>query len=526
MRTSYLAGPALGMAASLALAAIAPAEASPISIGRQKQLLVDDYIIERMDGVKRTLNQPRKYGGNPLLVPGQDWQSYRMLMYGSVIHDAQAKLFKMWYWLGWDLHEGYGMTGAYATSPDGLHWLEPELNLLDFQGSKRNNRIPWMAMGMIHSPGEADPGKRYKSLSGHRGAFSADGLTWHVPPESKAIPGDVASDGVAPFVYDEQSKRYVAFPKVVRESGGHLRRAVGVSFSDDFLTWTPVQTILVPDGRDDGRARQAVAAHRDRIAFEDGSEWHLAQFYGHCGFPYEGMYLGLLWVFNISGWPPWIAEAKGRRPSAGSEDGPTYVQLTSSRDLVNWQRVGDRLPFIPLGDADSYDAGTIYTANRPLIVGDEIWIYYSGEQFTHGHPLLRQWAGAGKKYPGSAEAIARASPRARGSINLAKLRLDGWVSVDASSKEGILTTKPLLFDGNRLIINAEARRGVLRVEVLNEAGKPIRGFALPDSQEFTGNSVRHAITWAHGATLDALRGKPVRLRFRLTNARLYSFGFQ
>jgi hypothetical protein len=483
---------------------------------------VDDTVIERMDGVQKTLNQPKKHPGNPVLVPDRPWEGSRVHMYGSVVYDRQADLFKMWYWAG--LGEPT-MSGAYATSKDGIHWDKPDLGQSQFQGSKRNNRVGWMAMGMIYSPDDPDPGKRYKSIHGRQGAFSADGVNLRVPPESKDIPGAIPSDNVIPFVYDEQSKRYVAFPKVNLQSAGHERRSVSVSFSDDFLTWTPVKPILVPDERDDELAHKTVAAMRDRIEYDDGPEWHLAQFYGHCGFPYEGMYLGLLWVFDISGWgaPLWGEKDFVRHPGWGGEDGPMYVQLTSSRDLVNWERVGDRQPFMPLGAADSYDSGQIYTTNRPIVVGDEIWIYYAGWECTHGHPI--EWATETDKFPRISEAVKRASPRTRATINLATLRLDGWVSVDAGAEEGVLTTRPLRFEGRQLVLNVVAK-GRVSVEILDDAGTTIKGFRADDCDSFSGDAIRHVVQWRGSSDVSGLASKLVRLRFRLRDAKLYSFAIE
>ena len=499
--------------------ALADAATTPIRIGSRKQLFVDDVIIESMENLATRIHPARKHPRNPVLVADRSWERKgQLIIYGSVLHEPAEPLFKMWYWC-----DG---RGAYALSRNGIEWEKPELELVEFEGTTRNNLVPWMALGMVHSPDDPDPNRRYKSLLGRQGAFSADGLTWQVPPESRNIPGDIASDNVIPFCYDEQSERYVAFPKVVRESGGHLRRSVSVSFSTDFLTWTPAQTILVPDARDDRLARAAVAALRDRVEYDDGPEWHLAQFYGHCGFPYEGIYLGLLWVFDISGWGPplWGQTDFVRRPGAGGEDGPVYVQLTSSRDLVNWQRVGERQPFLPLGPAGSHDAGQIYTVNRPLIVGDEIWIYYSGATCTHGHP--KYWATEGDHYPRIAEALDRATPATADTINLATLRLDRWVSVDGGQDKGTLTTKPISFTGKRLVINADARGGAVAAELLNAAGDPIPGFGRDNCRPFRGDSVRHVLKWRDGSNLGSLQDTPVRLRFILTNAKLYSFVFR
>ena len=481
------------LAGPLTTCASAAGETGVLAIGKQKQLFVDNYIIDQMNDVCQVLNPASKYAGNPVL--RQPWEGIQFDV-GSVIYDDEEDLFKIWGYM--PAHR------CYMTSEDGIDWQRPELGIVDFQGSKVN--------GIIHSPQDPDASKRYKSRPGRRGAFSADGLRWEVPAESQDIPGDIASDNVIPYCYDEQSGRYLAFPKVVRQSGQHLRRSVSVSFSDDFLTWTPVQTILVPDERDDELARQRVAALRDHVGFDDGPEWHIAQFYGHAGFPYEGMYLGLLWVFDISGWPPGLE----RRPSTGGEDGPVQVELTCSRDLLNWERVGERQVLIPVGEPGTWEAGQIYTTNRPLIVGDEIWIYYVGEQPSHGHPV----------YFAETEEAARSYADVGGGIGLAKLRLDGWVSVDAGDESGTLTTKLLTFDGDELVINADAQGGWIGVEILGEAGAAMPGFALADCRRFSGDSVRHTVRWQSDSDLSALRGEPVRLRFQMQNTKLYSFALR
>ena len=60
-------------------------------------------------------------------------------------------------------------------------------------------------------------------------------------------------------------------------------------------------------------------------------------------------------------------------------------------------------------------------------------------------------------------------------LGLARMRMDGFVSVRAGREEGLLTTWPLRFDGGELWINADASRGSLQVEVLDLFGKPVPG---------------------------------------------------
>ena len=474
----------------------------PVEMGQYRQLFVDDHVIAEMHGVTRVLNQPKKHPANPLLKPELPWEGIEVRIYGAVVYDQAEKVFKMWY-TGYDTAEGH--RGLYATSKDGIHWDKPQLGLVNYEGSKANNRIPWFGMGVIHSPDESDPARRYKTLAGRRGAGASDGVRFQALPGSQNIPGDLAGDNVIPFCYDELGKRHIAFPKVVRTSRGWKRRSVSLAQSKNFLTWTKAEAVLVPDARDDELARERVMARIDRVAYDDGPDWHLAQFYGMAGFPYEGMYLGMLWVLDISGWP----EGKQRVPSIGGEDGVIQVELTSSRDLLHWQRVADRDLFIPVGQAGTWEAARIYTANRPLIVGDQIWIYYSGGQVSKSHPFRN----------GKAEVQGDAA-----GVGLATLRLDGWVSMDAGSEEGALTTRPLVFEGKKkLLINAQAAEGSVAVEILDRAGKPLPNFAKSDCATFSGDSIRHTVDWNGQADLSRLAGKPVRLRFYLQDAKLFSF---
>ena len=457
----------------------------PIPMGDHRQLFVDDYVISQMEGVSRVLNQPRKHPDNPLVRVEHPWDGDLMDMYGAVVFDEVQSTYKMWY-VRYSVP--FGTSGCYATSPDGIHWQKPALGLVDFQGSKANNLVPWLGMGMVYSAADSDPNARYKALAGRIAVTSPDGLVWQTPAGSEAIPGDLASDHVIPFCYDELGDQYLAFPKVNRKSGKHSRRSIAIAVSDDFLTWSEARTILVPDERDDELARARIPKYADRLIDDRGPELHNAQFYGMCGFPYEGMYLGMLWVFDVSGF---MKGHPSLRVGGGGEEGITQVELVCSRDLKQWERVADREVFIPLGEDHAWDAATIYTANRPLIAGDEIWIYYGAHAIGHGHPLWRADA--------EREQILREAT-VHGPISgvgLARLRLDGWVSIDAGSQEGALTTKPFACNGGRrLEINAKTLDGgFVKVEILDESGTSIRGFGKEDCRPFKGDAVRHVVVW-------------------------------
>ena len=119
-------------------------------------------------------------------------------------------------------------------------------------------------------------------------------------------------------------------------------------------------------------------------------------------------------------------------------------------------------------------------------------------------------------------------PRTESEVALRRytLRLDGFVSARANRQGGELLTRPLVFQGRQLELNfATSAAGSIRVEIQNEAGKPLEGFALAECSEIFGDTLDRVIAWKRGTDLSRLAGKPVRLRFELKDADLYAFRF-
>lgn len=107
------------------------------------------------------------------------------------------------------------------------------------------------------------------------------------------------------------------------------------------------------------------------------------------------------------------------------------------------------------------------------------------------------------------------------------LRIDGFVSLHAPLLGGELITKPLSFAGKRLLINVStSAAGAVRVEIQNPDGQTLPGFALADCHEVYGDGLDRAVAWKGSSDLAALNGKPVRLRFEVKDADLYSFQFR
>jgi len=101
---------------------------SPVVVDSTRNLFFDDYIIASKTGVKRTVEQARKFPGNPVLWPAEEWEPPMATLYGSVIRDGDT--FKMWY--------KSGMGVAYAESEDGIAWTKPRLDRVVADGERTN----------------------------------------------------------------------------------------------------------------------------------------------------------------------------------------------------------------------------------------------------------------------------------------------------------------------------------------------------------------------------------------------------
>ncbi len=503
-------------------------QANSIDVGSQMLLLFDDHVIESVQGVYRIMNQPLKYGGNPIIQMDRCWEAD--MHFGNspnLAYDPDRGVYQMWHQV-----VNYNWSDnlvAYYESRDGLHWDKPLVGQFDYHSrwckgepSRKHNfvfgkQVGARAPGVARDDHESDPGKRYKMLYRHNSkddpkldgvwaAYSPDGIHWKT---YDANPVFLNNDTHQVFFWDPKRELYVAhirlWPAIFKDHPlfqGTRRegrvRTPGIATSPDFLNWDapkdmkdPVEVnqkyILVPPDEKDGPCTGG--------------------FYTFETLLYEGTYIGFLTPYHIC--PEMEPMTPPRRDLARNPWLDRIdIQLAFSRDGRTWQRVGQRRPFIPNGPEGSYDAGMIFVAQPPLVREDrgEIWIYYTG--FKKGH-----WG------------VSRGENQ-ESSQNLAILRLDGFVSLAAG--QGSFTTKPLRFSGRQLKVNAATAgdEGSVRVEILDpDTGKPFPGFSRDECETFRGDSVRHTFSWRDKADLTSLAGRSVKLRFHLKRSKVFSFQF-
>lgn len=463
-----------------------------LKIDSKHQLFVDDYVISEIEQLTRTFHQPVKHPGNPLMVG-----------HPTVLFDDAQGLFRMW------------NRGQHFTSADGVHWdktdlgpegdSQPQIVMYNPDVPEEEGRYKAIRIRKSRREGE-EPSGRYAFLY-----HSRDGLHWERRPEYPVLrqtvnhmmpsefrpngagkgrptqrqnPDHIHSDAMGDtttFRYDPVLKRYIYdgkfklyFPKdkfkqlgIVPEKIKPFIRLRTFSESEDMIHWSQPRIMMFPDRLDPP----------DR------------QFYEHEGFAYESMWMGIVRTMQIQpvGWKQ------------------TDMQLTYSRDGRHWSRPRHREPFIPLGDPDGWEPDySGPSATAPILFGEELYFYYFGSRhFTRDKISFKDF---------------------RTYVGLAKLRRDGFASLDAGNTPGQLITRPLQFQGKTLFVNAVVEKdGWVKSAILSRNSQPISEYALEDSMPLTKDTTQGQMTWNAKANIALSGDDHLRIQFQLKNAKLYSF---
>jgi hypothetical protein len=477
---------------------ISVTEDFPLEIKRgQRQLFLDDVIVERSEGLKRTMHRPIKRGA--VLEPDQPWETSLQTRCAPV-WDEKQRLFKIWIITSTNIP---GLAGtSYAESKDGLLWTKPALRLRELNGSLENNFISvvagdeWPQNGIenvVIDRDDPDPQRRYKGfygVSGRRPMVSPDGIHWKLL-DTPVLPSSDESN----LSYDREHKTFIATLK----RSGPFGRAHAIWTSNDFTTWKDTGVVFHADEMDKNRARKNIAARLANPKLQQPVQNRPADYnadiYNFAIFRYESLYIGMPAVYHATG------------KLEANTDGFHLIQLACSRDLRTWTRLGDRQPFIGPSPAspEAWDRTQLLPPSAPVVRGEELWFYYTGIKY--------------RARPESADEKA-------GAICLAVLRRDGFVSLVAGASGGQLTTKSLIAPGGRLSLNVAAHDGgQARVEVLDGDTQPLPGLGLKDCVPVKGDAIDQDVRWKSGADVSQLAGQVVRLRVELKNADLFSFQF-
>jgi hypothetical protein len=479
--------------------------AGSFSVGSRAQLFIDGSITAHSDRIAFTVHPGRKHPRNPLIQADQPWEGWLVWVSGgTVLFDEDDRLFKMWYFSRSELFPE--ISTHYASSRDGIRWEKPAVGALKVPGYPRHNIVSdcFDDVSVIRDAEATNPAARFKMIgfdhrknpaAGPRALVSRDGLDWTPLSNDILFP---SSDVVTGF-HSRQHGVYAAMPKVPTTVRGLRRRCFAITTSPDLLKWSDSRLAFVPDLRDDAGVSGRLEPARATLLSPDDPALMRTEIYGVGVYQAESCVIGL----------PWVCTLNNRLPS-GKDDGVCEIQLASSRDLVTWERP-HRVALVPPGPPGAWDCGFVSSATEAFRYGDEIRLYYSGQNFSHGDP--------------AAKIDPRPSRRASRSIGLATWPLDRFVSADGDEAGGRLTTVPLHFTGRRLELNVGmGSRGSVGVEILDAHERPIEGFDM--SALLTTDSLRATVAWRGGPDVSRLARQSIRLRFTIRSAQLYSFAFR
>jgi hypothetical protein len=477
----------------------------------EKFLLLDSRLIEKLENAKLVLGTVKKDPRNPLFKEDKAWEPRFDNVYANVIYDTEENIYKCWYSPfiiderttstlpekrnPYDApdhmsiepdHREMGV--CYATSKDGLIWDKPELGLVEFEGSKKNNIVmrgkemdgvffgPHGA-GVFKDLYDKNPDRRYKMiLRAERMAvsYSADGIHWRDPipcPEINAA-GDTHNNAF----WDPATNRYMAYVRTWkrREGGIDGERVVGFTHSKDFENWTEAKNVLRDYDRDANNPSGDAQTH-DMIVFPTG-----------------GIYIGLLGAMYF-------------QEINSEEHVKQHVELAWSPDGEDWTRIEEGTPFIENTPASEeyygkmpYDWGTIF-ASAPIFFEDETIIYYGACDW-----YFFDWR---KGY------LARAS-----------IRPDGWAGYEPidSNKPAMISTNPVVIEGVLLQIAADVdQNGYVKINIYDRQNKPVA-----ESIPVNKTAPFAQVMWQDDFSLEEISGDIVKLEFELKNAKLYSFEFK
>lgn len=438
-------------------------------------LFFDDWYLSRRENLVRHL-------GSPKLVPEGVFEDPYMNLswaYPTVFRVPERECWRCLYQA--HSHDQRYCLALIAESKDGVGWevlnLSKKIPLADrVHPHQVLSSVNFGEWGSCYVDERAeDPAERIKGFVVYhtdqyhlktRLIVSPDGLSWREVEGVKWTPDRLAPDpGIAAF-------------------WNHIRNSYVITLRP---TWTDRRVALVETKNWHSFTEPELALQPDAL------DTPLAECYGMPVFPYEGIFVGLLWLFH---------------PTPGADEhfkfyhkylhGKVDCQLTYSRNGWYFQRTLREL-FFSNEDPDQFGGGCIYPSS--MLVDDEkrIRIYSSASKPEHG--IVRKSSGA---------------------ILLHKLRLDGFMYLESRGGPGLLGTRPLYWRGGEVQLNVEVPWGEVRVQVTDPDGLPLENYKFEDCAPFTGDELFWEPQWQGRRRMSALSGKLIRLEARMNNARIYA----
>ncbi len=507
-------------------------------IGLQKQLFLDNYILDELIDAERSVPTPQK--AEPPLIEFENlpWERYHFTSVpAAALYDPDDQLFKMWYKTlvsgNTNTSQGTEVVLCYAESDDAVYWRKPlRDDCQPFEDSKKTNIVvrDFDNGTIVLNPDRSDPERKFLAVYNpsmqatsrgervmSRVAASPDGISWQVVSDNSPF----RHHHQMRVIWDEAYRKWVGYSQASHAFASHLHvRTIGRQESEDFINWSPKQIILSSDW--DPNVGPNVEFHTMSVRKEGG------------------LYIGI--VEEAHGEHQWLVNRDG---SNQRDQFHTKAALYASRDGIQFFRADGYRPWADNGPPGSQYYGYFcHTVAGYLLHKGQMVIPCSA--FPHKQRDTRP-AGVSNHAPPSSAAASRRHideltrygfgspmmdhvrpdlPLQRG-IGAIVLREDGWAALRPKYEAGQVITKQFVFEGNALRVNADCAYGLIRVALLDSELKPYPGFSLEDSVPIHAPSeqIWHSATWKDSPDMRRLWNKPVRICFALLESSLYGFQF-
>lgn len=486
-----------------------------VDLGADRELFVDHYLIDQLKGVRLKLHHPRP--AEVVIKADRSWEGELGFGQTVILHDG---IYRMYYQASNKV--------CYAESTDGISWTKPELGIISVDGSRANNLVGTSGGEYLHDnetepagrifldgrPG-VQPTKRFKAITLNEGKradpseeeltskfsldqrglwlgsptdvipwVSADGKTWKKlgdkPMFRNSLYGTL--DGDFSLFWSETEGQYVMYTRYFTSPNRSVgRRSLARLTAPDLFHWSEFQPISFGD---------------DGIIPEN----HL---YINLTLPYfRAPQIYLAFPARLMVGRQALTEQQAREAGIpeGAETDCSETVLMTTRGNDTRYDITFREGFIRPGLGERHwKTRTTYALRGVVPTGkDQISMY-----------------------------VTRAAGTDSWHIRRYTLRVDGFASVNAPYDGGEMVTRLLTFSGRELLLNYSASAaGNVRVEIQGPLGDAIPGYSLEDAQEIVGDEIERLVAWKAGSDVSALAGKPVRLRFVMKDADLYSLRFR
>jgi len=408
---------------------------------------------------------------------------------------------------------------CYLESNDGIEWVRPNLNLVEFDGNKDNNLYPGLIGESLFIDPTAPPAQRYKAVGtrpistdafeawkkehpdrweprawrrdgGHvyalHGAVSADGFNWTPIDEPFSVEH---ADTQNTCEYDPVLKQYVMYTRTWwakdRDTSSAVeispdmawiapgRRSIGRSASNTFGNFPVSEKVLVPP----------LWMKPSEVLYTNCKTHVPGQPDNHLMFPA---------VWNL-------------------DSDSTRLVMASSSDgkLWDWVPGGSVLT---TGEFGTFDGGSIFASPHLVEFGNgDFALPYNAYRFPH-------------KYPRGGQGFAP-------NLGFAIWPKGRIVAIEADGL-GEFTTVGFVPPGNRVRINAVTKRGgYIRVAACRLKAscfdiQHLPGHGYDDCAPIIGDQFRKLITWKGGDDMGVADGEPVILKFKMNQAKIFGLDFE